>query len=75
MLEVTGDSCKSIIEKPINPKLVNSNDSRIVLEWAKDIPRDLDLRMEGDDDCHIFHDHKKCGMARVLLIEIIHRVD
>ena len=62
-IQAIGDSCTSIIEKPINPKLANSNDSRIVLEWAKNIPRDLDLRMEGDDDCHIFHYHKKCGKS------------
>ena len=62
-IQAIGDSCTSIIEKPINPKLANSNDSRIVLEWAKNIPRDLDLHMKGEDDCHIFWDQEKCGKS------------
>ena len=62
-IQAIGDSCTSIIEKPINPKLINSNDSRIVLKWAKNIPHDLDLHMKGDDNCPIYYSHMRCGKS------------
>ena len=46
---VVGGSCGSPIDIPLNPR---STDGRIVLTWASDSPRDLDLHMRSQVNLH-----------------------